>query len=521
MKTLPKLSEASEQRISSALSKVAELIEDGETPTDAITKIASQEQLPAGQVRLMVRAFNTGRSLEHLRAHDTLEEKAASFELADASEILEQLYPSKIKTAAEIHRETVVSDDYSKSSDGWLTRYNKSNKAVSMTKAAAAKVTPYPTLPSKRPFSEINELRKQAEAVRLDANRCAYAVVQTMDKVAEYFRNTTAEPLPIVTENAAAVYGRRVHRLMEKVSTDKTVSKMWKHQDRYKNAIGPVDWTREPYNLVKAALDAVDQFAAAQENLNDAEVVHSEKRAEVLRPFRGDLPIKPIYGSAWTLGSEKQALGGFARDVGAMSLANAVAEFATKRMGTESDKNEMMQDSMNELADPAHEDKLRAIRQQALVHELMAGDPVISGYNYNDVIQAHNHLSEVAPKAMQNRVMAQTMLRKYLEQGQNMDMFDSTQLLEANNKLNDRDMPETMKGYMTGSMRSMGDPMPSRNQAVAPDDAAKTLGQTVFGRNPIPGKSQEWLTPSPAKPSPSKPSKPSPDKDKDKDKENA
>jgi hypothetical protein len=495
MKALPKLSEASEQKISSALSKVAALLEDGIEPNDAIVKIASQEKLLAGQVRLMCRAFNTGRSLEHLRTHDTLEEKAASFKLADASEVLERMFPSKVKTASEVYTETAVSTDYS-GAPSWLKRRTQS-EVKPMEKAASAKAAAYPTYPEReqrQTLSQLNTLRRSNEAAKLDAINSAYAVVSTMDKVAEYFRDPTALPFTVAQHNASLVLGERAKKLMQKVATDKTVLRRFRTEVREKNASllsKPADWNSAPYTLIKAALDAVDVYTAAAANLNDAEVANGEKRAELLRPFVGSLPARAYTGSV-----VKEA--GIGHDAASMMLANAVADFASKRMEVKPDKEQMVQESLNELGDPAHEDKLRAIRTQAMIHELMAGDPVISGYGYNDVINAHNHLSEVAPKAMQQRVMAQAMLRKYLEQSSSLDPFDTAWMLDVNKSLDERDMPEAMRGYRTGAQRGMGNPIPVQGQSVAPASPEKAPWDSMFG------------TPSDKKPAPKKPEAPKP-----------
>jgi len=130
-------------------------------------------------------------------------------------------------------------------------------------------------------------------------------------------------------------------------------------------------------------------------------------------------------------------------------------------------REDMVQDKMNELGAPEHEDALRAIRTKTMVHEMMTSDSIISGYPYADVLDAFNHLSEVAPRAMQQRVMAQALIRKYLEQAAALDPFDVDQLLGVEGKISERDMPATLaKGnYLAGPMRELG-PAPVRKPEV-------------------------------------------------------
>ena len=82
----------------------------------------------------MVAAYNTGRTTRHREAHSSLLDKAADFPIADAPAILERLYPSKVKSAAAIERESGVNVGYSLS-PSWYTRTTHQS---GMEKAAAA-----------------------------------------------------------------------------------------------------------------------------------------------------------------------------------------------------------------------------------------------------------------------------------------------------------------------------------------------------------------------------------------------
>ena len=82
----------------------------------------------------MVAAYNTGRTTRHREAHSSLLGKAADFPIADAPAILERQYPSKVKSAAAIERESGVHVGHSLS-PSWYTRTTHES---GMEKAAAA-----------------------------------------------------------------------------------------------------------------------------------------------------------------------------------------------------------------------------------------------------------------------------------------------------------------------------------------------------------------------------------------------
>ena len=75
--------------------------------------MASQRAIPPDHISLMVAAYNTGRTTHHRETHSSLLDKAADLPIADAPAILERLYPSKVKSAAAIERESGVHVGYS------------------------------------------------------------------------------------------------------------------------------------------------------------------------------------------------------------------------------------------------------------------------------------------------------------------------------------------------------------------------------------------------------------------------
>ena len=84
-----RLSEEAEARLLAAIEKAAGLVNDGETPNAAIVKIARAEDMPAGHVRLMVHAYNTGRTTKQREQGESACEKSADFQLADADRFYE------------------------------------------------------------------------------------------------------------------------------------------------------------------------------------------------------------------------------------------------------------------------------------------------------------------------------------------------------------------------------------------------------------------------------------------------
>ena len=69
------------------------------------------------------------------------------------------------------------------------------------------------------------------------------------------------------------------------------------------------------------------------------------------------------------------------------------------------------------LADPAHEAKLRNIRVQTILTDLMNTDPYLKDKDPEEVIDAMNDIMEINPDLHKNKPMLRLALRQYLESG--------------------------------------------------------------------------------------------------------
>lgn len=468
MPNIQRLTKESEELISSALSEVAELTNTGTPPNDAIVKVASDRGVRAGHVRLMVRAFNNGRSLGHFRDHNELHDKAASFQLADAGEILERMFPSEVPTPAEKKASVAVSDDYKLPPTGWLKRRQQSEtRRGLMEKAASAektqKTAEYPELPERagrKATSQLHDIRRQYERVKGSAYHAAYKVAEDVNAVGDYFRRRDSLNAEEVAINAGRRYGEPGHKLVKNAAD-------FQRNPQPANPLRPVDWDAEPYSLVKKALDSMQHFTEKKAALEKFEQELPEKRANCLRPFPETEKPDVITGSVWDaqLQTKSATVNPGLTGMGMAGFMGGAAKGLADKVWPKS-KEELVQEELNRLAAPKHEDKLRAIRLKTMIHELMVSDPVISGYDPELVMEAFNHLSEVAPRAMQQRVMAQALVRKYLEQSTAVDPFDVDQMLDVEGKIINRDMPEALTSHqLPGPMRELG-PMQQKPRGI-------------------------------------------------------
>lgn len=458
-KAMSRLTPENEARISSALERAAALMTDGATPNAAIAKAAAAADLPAGHVQLMVAAYNNGRTLEQIEKSASPKDRAASFELADAATVLETVFPSRVKSAAEHVRETAVSAEYD-APPMFLQRLAEQRKSANLReKVAGAYEKTAASVPERPRYTErdarihlstLATVRQAEKTAAYNAITAGYAVLKALTQLSDYWRKPDAHNLGEVTANVKAACGDDGVRVLQH-ATSKQAQSVPKHPTH------AVHWDKEPYSLVKTAMDAIRAFNIADAQRQEKVAAAAQAEEGLVRPFAQPTVPPVITGSVWAHQSriEKQAL------TLTTALGMGVAGGAGKDLAaniTPDTREELINKRLEEISTPEHEDKLRAIRLQAMIHEMMLGDPVISGYAPADVMDAYNNLAETAPRAMQQRIMAQALLRKYLEQASAMDPYDVSQMLNIEQSLQGRDMPAGLlrADVPTGSARELG-----------------------------------------------------------------
>jgi hypothetical protein len=452
--TVPKLSQQSEDALGAALTDVSTHVNAGMSPNDAIVKAAQVHSIPAQHVRIMTRAYNNGRTVQQVKTSGEPGEKAASFPLADSAEILERLFPSEFKTAAAEMLESVISPDYSMSPEWWLRRREKaarvqgvySNAPLLTEKQAAAAEqddTPYHPAPHGAAsdhaaivaHSNNQRITRELELQKHARVKTAYEVAAVLDNIRTYFRTPGAASFPTVEKNAQVMFGDRAVRLLGIFSREIPALTKQAHVEH------PVDWAAAPYSLIKVALDTMQRYHDIVEQLEPQIKVATEKAQENLRPFVQVPERRVITGCVWanrSLSNEKRALGMFGIATGA-AIGSGTKGFAEKMMPKS--KTEMVQERMQDLGTPEHEQELADIQDRTRMWQLALDDPIISGYAPEDVMEAYNRMAELAPQAIRRHAVAQALVRKYLTAGGALDPFDIDQLMDVEKKVRGQAAP--------------------------------------------------------------------------------
>lgn len=427
------LGKEAEARIMGAIEKTVDLVNAGALPNDAIVKVAQDAQLKPGEINMLVHAYNTGRTTQQRQTGEGVFEKAADFDLADPSAVLEVIYPSKVKTAAEIARESVISSDYRISPRWALARKAEAEKQAScpaVTPMVAAKPAPLPTDETyqfKLATAVVNRAKLDGEEARRVKSAAYDRLVARLDDIGQYFQTLGSVPFGWFRKQAGLLHGQRGEQLCELLAERQPILNKQANDGRVRPSRG------QAFDLFTAALAQLDDFAekhAAYETLRPS----LEKKAnEALLPFAparprsvfSDEPVKSA--NLWGSPFSQNVAGGYGKSI-IDSIANSVSAPNTDAV------NSVLKD----LTDPQHEADMRNIRLQSTLQDLMTTDPIISGYPADQVSTGFDEINQMAPRLAEQPAALRAALGKYLQQGRLAD-FDIDQMLGSENKLKQRD----------------------------------------------------------------------------------
>lgn len=440
-----RLSKQAESRITEALEKVALLVGDGEHPNDAIVKVASESGIPAGHVNLMVNAFNTGRTETQRKIGQDIFEKAAEFDLADSEEILKRMFPQEIKTAAELSSERIVSDEYALP-PVWhrsLVKAAKYNQDLPPLQTRSGKivtsVSPLPTDPielMKRAHCQVKDLAREVENKRGEVSNSEDLLIESITKLAEYFRKPGCDPFLSVKANMTRLFSKKAEALFKIIETRNP--KLTKQASSDREFFSLVNFQQEPYNLVKVCMENAEAYLAKKASFEAFEKEAKKTMEERVLPFGQVQNPERTYGVLESV--EKRSFLGM--DIPGISQFESAGADQLKDMAKSElfDKNRAEAKALKKIQDPAHIAKLRNMETSSLLTDLMANDEIISSYDPEEVIHHYNEISQIAPRASSQEGVVRAVLRKRLAGGQSaIDPYEVSELLNMENKIKERD----------------------------------------------------------------------------------
>lgn len=431
------LSKEAEQKLISAIERAATLVNEGADPNAAIVKSASDMNIPAGHINLMVHAYNTGRTTKQREQSDTWTEKSADFQLADVNTVLEALYPKTVKTSSQLVSDSVVSTEYAVSPSGFLARRREElQKAAAAQHQLPAKTWTPPPRDEKwaveRAYSQKVVEKRAAEELRRVATVAYQKAAACMDELHDYFR----KPGHMSFGDALVEVDLRLGA--PGVSVLNKLAAVYPHLEKQAATNQPHFGVSGPYSLVQNVIDAVDEYNDAKARVSEPKTaahIGKKNAPEIItgsilhNPADEPLTLKsaaPETAKKPSRGATLNSFGGTLSELGKVMGPLRVSDDAAAESA---DPYKQKQKAYANIADADHENRLQQIKSRGVLNDLVLNDPVISGYEPHEIASAYNQIAEMAPNFTGSSAAMQALLRKRLEAGGLAD-FDVKQLVE-------------------------------------------------------------------------------------------
>ncbi len=409
--------QAQRNKIDSAIDKVASLCTEDPTitPSEAIAKVASAMQLTQDYLPIIVRAYNTGAAAIHRENSNTLQEKVASYPIADIDKvysILLQENPLNKTASAE-----PVKDDFWKfnADHYWPDAWDYLKKEPDFSdwqrpQVKMAKCTDYKDKVDRNASKTIEMIADEASRVKeaaiikrdraledVEYELCKYAGVDLNDarRYAElaYGQEGVTVINKIIQENHLEKKARVKTFLDDDHPFAKAFERFVDNNEQVKKA------SAQEREVLEACVDALGETVAPKdkyvEGMRDIDQLFKEAELNSQK--------KKFYKQAYTPISADPHTG-----ITGLELLNHPGWNGLDRFERE---------LMYSLADPAQEAELRKIRVQTILVDLMNTDPYLKDKNPEEVVNAVNEILEVNPELHNNKPLLRVAIRQYMESG--------------------------------------------------------------------------------------------------------
>jgi len=409
MSDFEKMSRADEQRVMSALERVVSMTNEGAQPSTAVYKVASEEHFTPSVVKRMVEAYNVSKTLSHMK-HASGPERAASFPLAQADEVLAKMYPEHVvspaeKTAAE-YRPRMPAET--------INHMRPASPALPWEKQAKA-YEQDPNIVVGKALGRLQGLRKEAERARSEYRGTFDRLTYSIKEAADCFRMLRHEPFSVVEKKAVATYGVVGRSLMDAVYEAAGLTEK-RAQEFPAHAI--FDASREPYRQLAEAVKLAHELQAQAADAATKEAAYECCKRETL-PAEKEEPV--LLGDL--LGGDTRP---FDREKVAF-LPDPVRALDTLA----GDPDSAQARAQAEVFDPEHESQLQGVKTQAMLNDFISNDPILSSYEPTEVMDAYNQISQLTPSLAQQPAMMRGLLRRVIQQGGILEPHEAHQIVEV------------------------------------------------------------------------------------------
>jgi hypothetical protein len=437
------LSEREEQKLLSVADEALRFVQRGDSPNQALAKVAAEKQLNPGEIRLLCAAYNNGRQLAQRQHQSTILDKLASFTLADADQVIRSVYRKPSPTTTK----QASWQDYAAP---------PSLRAPALLPGALTKQASAlrQRLPRRRPDT-LEQLTRQKEAADKAASIAGQAAQEAYQQLhravsqwVDYFRVQPQLRLPFAAVKQAALdrFGSAVEPLLALVPV-RVPALRKQASDRSPITTQPLDATAPPLSYLADCLRYAQQLHQFRSKQAQAQSYTSQKQQQRYRLVQrqGRPTPQELFGVGALEFPVKQA-------AGAPLLAASIAAGPFGRLmgNVTKSKGELVQEFKEEMTDPKLQKEMMQAQAHAFLHQVLTDpDDPISGYDPDKVLNAYNEIVGASPHLTGKPLILKPLIRKKLVG--NYEPFEAKEVTEmgrniamANNQ--SRSDPTSLEG---------------------------------------------------------------------------
>jgi hypothetical protein len=412
--TIERISDGAERKLTESVRQVIGHTNSGMAPDDAIVKVAQASSYNADFTARMVEMYNVSRTLAHLKQASEAE-RVADFPIANLENVIGKMFGNQPAEKAASCR-----------IPAGLMAIGAAETTQQTVKAASAVA---PCLDAKMERVLLKRADAQREITELKTARETWDQqrVEQLQKVAQYFRTHGHEPFEHVDTTMKTVFGKAGAALMDVVWHAAQCQSLREKRGGASTQPMLVDMNLMPYSAIGQYFEASKQMAKVGHEIETKTAALKEADTKL-----HNLLVKASF------------------DLGALGKT------VTDPFDPEVSGQKALTKALAQATDPLHENRIKGIKTESMLQDLIASDPVVSKYDPSDVVEAFNDLSRAAPSSAQQPAVLRGMLRKYLEsaptiKGRVLEGFEAGQLMDIENKMRGssgtmKDMFEVLKG---------------------------------------------------------------------------
>jgi len=275
------MTEETRAKIEKSVRKVAGLVNDGHSPTQALKKVAVDSQLLPEQVRRAAESYNIGRSLAQQQTKSG-SDRLEVFDLADPDTCLQQI----------VDEGSALPGDKPNFQDEQVP--NLLAKSASLRKLAAdvQESRPQPVNGAARLMRKMAADQKVLEA-KSQAAIAEFRVVESLDRaVTELQNNFHKVAFSEIEQGLRGKYGNDLGNELAELLWDATCADRWKSVRAQGSK--QADFNLSPYNMVDQFVAATMSELQARQSLKAAQEAAAEFTQPKPQPSRGSVEVNPF-----------------------------------------------------------------------------------------------------------------------------------------------------------------------------------------------------------------------------------